>query len=173
MKNIKDNFLNKFKKDNQINCKKRQALIQFLNIISNDEWKRKSNILYAFTMRAPDDKNRKIIKIGGTRNSCDDRMGSYLCGHHIKGRGKSGKASETNKYVYNTIYHYLRMGYKFELWRCVLPEIKINLPWNGSFIKRTPQYFHVYESKAIEIYKKLNNNNSPFFCDNSDPNERE
>jgi hypothetical protein len=52
--------------------------------------------------------NGYIIKIGGTRTGLKERCGSYLCGHHIEERDKSGDCSKTNAYIYNTFEFYLR-----------------------------------------------------------------
>ena len=164
--------------DENLQC--RDSLIRFDSINSNEQWNMALNYIYLIAMRDPHEKEKwRIVKIGGTRKSMKDRTGSYLCGHHIKGRDKSGKASETNKYLYNSLYHYLRVGYEFKIFVCELPIIPLLLPWGKNEkdeIKHTEyvsQYYHMYESKIIEVYKKMNNNNSPFFCNNSDPNERD
>ena len=52
--------------------------------------------------------NDYIIKIGGTRTGLKERCGSYLCGHHVEERDKSGDCSKTNAYIYNTFEFYLR-----------------------------------------------------------------
>ena len=58
--------------------------------------------IYIFTI------NNYIVKIGGTRNGLKDRTNSYLCGHYILERGKSGKCSITNAFIYNTFDFYLQ-----------------------------------------------------------------
>lgn len=58
--------------------------------------------IYIFTI------NDHIVKIEGTRTCLKDRCISYLCGHHTTDRGKSGKCSGTNAYIYNTFYFYLK-----------------------------------------------------------------
>ena len=164
--------------DEDLQC--RDTLIRFNPINSNEQWNTALNYIYLIAMRNPHEKEKwRIVKIGGTRKSMKDRTGSYLCGHHIKGRDKSGKASETNKYLYNSLYHYLRVGYEFKIFLCELPIIPLLLPWGKNekdeikYTEYVSQYYHMYESKIIEVYKKMNNDNSPFFCNNSDPNERD
>jgi hypothetical protein len=60
--------------------------------------------------------NDYIVKIGGTRAGLRGRANSYLCGHHIKERSKSGDCSKTNGFIYNTFVHYLNKGFKIEMY---------------------------------------------------------
>ena len=57
-----------------------------------------------------------IVKIGGTRTGLKGRVSSYLCGHHIEERGKSGDCSKTNGFIYNTMEFYLNLGCKIKMY---------------------------------------------------------
>ena len=84
--------------------KKRKTLIQFNPIIQSKEFNKKNEWIYLFVI------NNRIVKIGGTRMGLRNRAASYLCGHHIKERKKSGKCSITNAIIYNTFLFYLSNG---------------------------------------------------------------
>lgn len=145
--------------------KKRNTLIKLANfnkqlIDKKKEW------LYIIVI------NNKIVKIGGTRSGIKERFGSYLCGHHIAERNKSGKASETNKYVYNTLYFYLEQGCEIKLYGYELPVEEITRIVFGKETKIRVQTYHSYESVLIDEFKKQNGF-IPFLCDNSDPDYKE
>jgi len=70
--------------------KKRNTLIQFVPTISTEAFNKKTEWLYLLVI------NGMIVKIGGTRTGLKGRVASYLCGHHIEERGKSGDCSKTN-----------------------------------------------------------------------------
>ncbi len=142
--------------------KKRNTLIQFIPLITKEEFKKKSEWLYLFVI------NNRIIKIGETRNGIKERITSYLCGHHIKERGKSGDCSKTNAFIYNTFEFYLNLGCKIEMYGYKLPkkEIKINIFGEERII--TAQTYHAYESIFLEEYKR-NYNDYPILSDNCDP----
>jgi hypothetical protein len=158
--------------DNEINTsgkktglKKRNTLIKLENfdkklIEEKTEW------LYILTI------NKRIVKIGGTRDGIKNRFGSYLCGHHIPERQKSNKASETNKYIYNTLYFYLVNKCNIKLYGCKLPKEHII----GSALGEEPNFYaqtyHVYESILIGQYK-TKCGTIPFLCNNSDPEYKE
>ena len=116
--------------------------------------------------------NNRIVKIGGTRDGIKGRFGSYMCGHHIPERDKSGKASETNKYIYNTLYFYLLAGCSVKIYGYELPVEEITRTIIGKEIKIQVQTYHSYESVLIADYKKINKF-IPFLCDNSDPNYKQ
>jgi len=145
--------------------KKRNTVIQLANyddslLSQNDEW------IYAIVI------NDRMTKIGGTRNGIKGRWGSYMCGHHIPQRGKSGKASETNKYVYNTLDFYLQLGCEVKLYGYKLPVEEITRSVFGKDIVIRVQTYHSYESVLIDEFKRQHSF-VPFLCDNSDPNYRE
>lgn len=154
--------------DKEVNSrgeKKRQTLIKLDNFVK-EMIEGKKEWIYIICI------NGLIVKIGGTRNGFKERFGSYLCGHHITERNKSGKASETNKYVYNTLYFYLEMGCEVKVYGYELPvyEMKVDM-WGDEEIIKT-QTFHSYESSIINKFKKQTGF-IPFLCDNSDPEYRE
>lgn len=140
--------------------KKRQTEIKLNSPVKDDgEW------LYLITI------NNRIVKIGGTRKGLRARFGSYLCGYHIEKNRKSGKASETNKYVYNTLCSYLKKGYKVKYYGYKLPTEKETRNIFGEETEIHPQYFHAYESKLLDKFKKKYNY-LPFLNQNSDPEYR-
>ena len=126
----------------------------------------KTEWVYIFTI------NGRIIKIGGTRDGIKNRFGSYLCGHHIPERKKSGKASETNKYIYNTLYFYLENGCNIKLYGYKLPQEHITRSMFGKDVKIRVQTYHSYESILMDEYK-AQCGFIPFLCDNSDPEYKE
>lgn len=151
--------------DNDVNGKgnkKRNTVIKFIPD-DETEWRKTSEWVYLFTI------NDKIVKIGGTRNSLKDRAGSYLCGHHVEGRGKSNKCSVTNAFVYNTFDFYLENGYKIEMYGYPIPECLIKLNIFGEDVDVRAQVYLAYESKCLKEYKKQNGR-YPQLSDNADPN---
>ena len=131
-------------------------MIQFIPKISNEDFTKKNEWLYLLVI------NNRIVKIGGTRTGIKGRIISYLCGHHIEERGKSGDCSKTNGFIYNTFEFYLNLGCKIEITINILDkETKI-----------IAQTYHAYESTFLEDYKK-NYNKNPILSDNSDPDYRE
>jgi hypothetical protein len=146
--------------------KKRNTLIKFEPTIPNDEFVKKTEWLYMFTI------NGKIVKIGGTRTGLKGRVASYLCGHHIKERGKSGDCSKTNGFIYNTFEFYLNMGYDIQMYGYELPKTEITIEIFGKETKITAQTFHAYESTFLEDYKKMYNE-YPVLSDKCDPDYKE
>jgi hypothetical protein len=142
--------------------KKRTTLIELKSVVDGALLDQKSEWLYMIVI------NERITKIGGTRDGIKGRFGSYLCGHHIEERGKSGKASETNKYIYNTLYFYLEMGCDIKLFGYKLPEEEITRSVFGRDVKIRVQTYHSYESILINEFRKQCGF-IPFLCDNSDP----
>jgi hypothetical protein len=140
--------------------KKRNTLIALSNYF--DEINLKIEWIYIFVI------NGRIVKIGGTRDGIKNRFGSYLCGHHIQERGKSGKASETNKYIYNTLLFYLECGCKINIYGYKLPVEEITRNVFGRETKIRVQTYHGYESVLIEDFRKQTGF-IPYLCDNSDP----
>jgi hypothetical protein len=145
--------------------KKRNTLIKLDNF-NKELIDKKKEWIYIIVI------NSQIVKIGGTRSGIKERFGSYLCGHHIPERNKSGKASETNKYVYNTLYFYLELGCEIKLYGYELPVEEITRVAFGKETKIRVQTYHSYESVLIDEFKKQNGF-IPFLCDNSDPDYKE
>jgi hypothetical protein len=146
--------------------KKRNTLIQFIPKITNEEFNKKTEWLYLLVI------NDRIVKIGGTRTGLKGRVSSYLCGHHIEERGKSGDCSKTNGFIYNTFDFYLNLGCKIQMFGYELPKTEITIEIFGKETKITAQTYHAYESTFLEDYKK-NYNEYPILSDNCDPDYKE
>lgn len=143
-------------------AKKRNTLIQFVPRIDADEFQRKTEWLYLLVI------NGRIVKIGGTRTGLKGRVASYLCGHHIEERGKSGDCSKTNGFIYNTFEFYLQMGCTIEMYGYELPKTEITIEIFGKETRIVAQTFHAYESTFLEDYKKIYLE-YPLLSDNCDP----
>jgi hypothetical protein len=146
--------------------KKRNTLIEFVPKISAEDFNKKTEWLYLLVI------NDRIVKIGGTRTGIKGRVASYLCGHHIEERGKSGDCSKTNGFIYNTFEFYLRLGCKIEMYGYELPKTEITIEIFGKETKITAQTYHAYESTFLEDYKKKYNE-YPVLSDNCDPDYKE
>jgi hypothetical protein len=146
--------------------KKRNTLIQFVPRISSEDFNKKTEWLYLLVI------NGRIVKIGGTRTGLKGRVSSYLCGHHIEERGKSGDCSKTNGFIYNTFEFYLSLGCKIEMYGYELPKTEIIIEIFGKETKITAQTYHAYESTFLEDYKKQYNE-YPLLSDNCDPDYKE
>ena len=164
----KNNFIHvaNIELDNELNTKgtkKRNTLIRFVPQIELSLFNEESEWIYIFLV------NDRIVKIGGTRTGLKGRAASYLCGHHIEERGKSGDCSKTNGYIYNTFYFYLLNNVNIKMYAFQIPVVKqvYNILDRECEIKL--QTYHAYESIYIEDFKQLYGE-IPFLCDNSDPN---
>jgi len=143
-----------------------KTCILFDPIIDHNEWKNKtSQWIYIFTI------NEKIVKIGGTRSGLKGRSVSYMCGHHTTDRGKSGKCSVTNAYIYNTFEFYLRNDNSVKMYAFKIPDMKIEMPVWGKNVTFSPQTYTVFETSALEQYK-IECGSYPQLSDNSDPSHR-
>lgn len=118
--------------------------------------------IYIFTI------NNRIVKIGGTRTGLKGRVGSYLCGHHIKERGKSGDCSKTNGYIYNTFVFYANLNCDIKMYGFKLPKTEVEIEILDKKIKVIAQTYHAYESIYMADYKE-HYDMVPVLCDNSDP----
>lgn len=146
--------------------KKRNTLIQFVPKISIENFNKKTEWLYLLVI------NGMIVKIGGTRTGIKGRVISYLCGHHIEERGKSGDCSKTNGFIYNTIEFYLNLGCKIEMYGYELPKTDFTIDIFGKETKIIAQTYHAYESTFLEDYRK-NYGEYPILSDNADPDYKE
>jgi len=146
--------------------KKRNTLIQFIPTILIETFNKKTEWLYLFVI------NGMIVKIGGTRTGLKGRVASYLCGHHIEERGKSGDCSKTNGFIYNTFEFYLKLGCKIQMYGYELPKTEITIKIFDKEKKIIAQTYHAYESTFLEDYKK-NYNEYPILSDNCDPDYKE
>lgn len=149
------------KKDDGV--KKRKTVIQFIPSISDSEFKSKNEWIYILTIGG------KIVKIGGTRDGLKGRVGSYLCGHHIQERGKSGDCSKTNAYIYNTFDFYLNLGFEIEMYGYKLPNKEFEIEILGKKTMVKAQTYHAYETIYLEDYKN-NYKSYPQLSDNCDSN---
>lgn len=142
--------------------KKRGTVIQF-KYLDKHEWEERCEWIYIFSM------DGVIVKIGGTRTGLKGRAGSYLCGHHVPERNKSGDCSKTNGFIYNTFDHYLSLGRTIEMHAFKIPRVTVSLDILGRNIDVDAQVHHAYESRFLQEYK---NQTSHFPClsDNADPN---
>lgn len=140
--------------------KKRQTTIMVNPC--NTLWNKRGEYIYLFLY------NGKIVKIGGTRTSMKERFGSYLCGHHVCERGKSGKMSVTNTHLYHTIEKTLLDEDKWEIWAWCLPCEVIEKEIMGEHIRIIVQTYHAYESVTMKIFKKITGH-YPILSDNCDP----
>jgi len=145
---------------------KRKTVITFEPVIDSKEWNDSSQWIYIITI------NLFIVKIGGTRTGLKDRTGSYLCGHHTADRGKSGKCSVTNAYIYNTLDHYVEKGHSVQMYAFKIPQPVITLSIWGNDTTIVPQVYTAYETGALEEYKKVLGR-YPALSDNSDPSQRQ
>lgn len=143
----------------------KQTVLEFNPMIPTTEWKAKNEVIYIFTV------NDRIVKIGGSRNGLAERCSSYLCGHHIPERGKSGKCSVTNAYIYNTFAHYLQTGHTIRMYAFAIPPVMVTVSVWGDEKQVAAQVFHVFESQALDLYAKQCGHN-PCLSDNSDPSFR-
>lgn len=140
--------------------KQRNTMIQF--IPTSKLFKKDTEWLYLLLI------NGRIVKLGGTRNGLKKRAGSYLCGHHVKERGKSGDCSKTNGFIYNTLVFYLHLGCKVEMVGYELPKTIVRIEIFGKETLISAQTYHAYESTFMDDYKK-HYREYPFLCDNCDP----
>ena len=126
------------------------------------EWRKKSEIIYIFTI------DNKIVKIGGSRVGIAGRISSYLCGHHIYERSGNDKCSITNARVYNTFDYYLQEGHVIDMYVYILEDTISTQNIFGRDYDIYVQTYHAYESVALDIYKR-ENGKFPKLSDNSDP----
>ena len=146
--------------------KKRNTLIQFIPTIPLDEFNKKTEWLYLLLI------NDRIVKIGGTRVGIKGRVMSYMCGHHIAERGKSGDCSKTNGFIYNTFEFYLKLGCTIQMYGYELPRTEIEIKIFDRLTKIVTQTYHAYESTFLDDYKKKYEE-YPILCDNCDPDYKD
>ena len=142
--------------------KKRNTLIRFVPVIPDEQFNKKDEWLYLLVI------NGRIVKIGGTRTGLKGRVSSYLCGHHIEERGKSGDCSKTNGFIYNTFEFYLNNGCTIQMYGYKLPKTEVSIQIFDKETRITAQTYHAYESTFLEDYKK-EYKEYPILSDNCDP----
>ena len=116
--------------------------------------------------------NDRIVKIGGTRIGLKGRVASYMCGHHIKEREKSGDCSKTNGFIYNTFEFYLRLGCNIKMMGYKLPKTELTIDIFENSVTIVAQTYHAYETTFLEDYKKIYEN-YPLLNDNCDPDYKQ
>lgn len=151
-----------FDKKNKELKKKRKTLIKFEPTITHELFDQSIEWLYLFVI------NGRIVKIGGTRTGLKQRIKSYLCGHHVSERGKSGDCSKTNGYIYNTFEFYLQQGCVIQMYGYALPKIFLIHEIIGEKVKAPVQTYHIYESKYLKHYER-EYGDYPILNDNCDP----
>ena len=132
-----------FNSGKKTGTKKRNTLIQFIPKITDIQFNKKTEWLYLLTI------NDRIVKIGGTRTGIKGRVSSYLCGHHIIERGKSGDCSKTNGFIYNTFEFYLKLGCNIKMYGYELPKTEIIIDIFDKKTKINAQTYHAYESTFL------------------------
>ena len=143
----------------------RQTVIEFSPTVADAVWKQKTEWIYIFTI------DKRVVKIGGTRDGLYGRQSSYMCGHHTSDRGKSGKCSVTNAHLYNTFDHYIRAGHVVEMWACEIPAVEATVDIWGTMTKIRTQAYTAYETGAMDAYSREAGHYPPL-SDNSDPSHR-
>ena len=146
--------------------KKRKTVIQFVPTINAEDFKAKNEWLYLLVV------NDRIVKIGGTRVGLKGRVNSYLCGHHIQERGKSGDCSKTNAFIYNTLDFYLQLGCNIKMYGYKLPKTEFEVTIINKTKKVVAQTYHAYESTFLEEYKR-SYHSYPLLSDNCDPDYKD
>lgn len=142
--------------------------VVFVPQIEKEEYERKSEWIYTLTV------NDRLVKIGGTRDGLKGRISSYCCGIHVVENGKSGKASVTNSYIYNTFEFYLKLGCKIDMYGYELPVVNlppINIIDRENVIIRA-QTYPAYETIFMEDFTNLYGF-QPFLSNNCDSKYKE
>lgn len=142
---------------------KRATIITFQPVIDKTTWNDETTQwVYILTI------NNRIVKIGGTRTGLKSRVSSYLCGHHTEDRGKSGRCSVTNAYIYNTLDYVIKDGGIVKMYGFRIPSVTVHVNVWGSSVDVEAQVYNAYESKAITMYIR-ESGHSPQLSKNSDP----
>lgn len=141
--------------------KARNTVIKF-HPIDKKQWQKEVEHVYLIVV------NGRIVKIGGTRKGLKGRAASYLCGHHVQERQKSGRCSVTNAYVYNTLHFYLRNGFKIEIYAHEIEPVIVDVNIFGQIKKVSAQVYQAFESYCLEQYKRQVGT-YPILSDNADP----
>lgn len=141
---------------------KKNTVIKFEPLISKKEFSCRDEWLYLITI------NNHIVKLGGTRTGLKGRIGSYLCGHHITERNKSGDCSKTNAYIYNTIDFYLNLNCEIKMFGYKLPKVTTVVQILDKKVDIVVQTYHAYESTFLFNFK-TNYGFFPYLSDNCDP----
>ena len=128
-----------------------------------ETWKENAEQIYVIV------KDGFVMKIGGTRTGMKSRWSSYICGHHVTERGKSGKMSVTNAHLYHTIESGLLTGDKWEFYIWTIPTVTVSVDILGKMCEIKAQTYHAYESRSMSLFKTLSGGMSPTLSENCDP----
>lgn len=150
--------------DNDFTAKGKKARNTVIKFEPNDkkQWQKEVEYVYLIVV------NGKIVKIGGTRKGLKGRAASYLCGHHVQERQKSGRCSVTNAYVYNTLHFYLKNGFTIEIYAYEIEPVIVDVNIFGQVRKVSAQVYQAFEAYCLEEYKKQTGK-YPVLSDNADP----
>lgn len=140
-----------------------QTCVRFVPCV--EDWKARAEWVYLLVFGG------RVVKIGGTSNGLHERAQSYLCGHHVVERGKSGKCSVTNAVVYHTLEAALRAGQGVRVYGWRLPEVTHTTDVLGREVRIRCQTFHAYEGALIDAYRAAHGAPPPL-CVNSSPETR-
>ena len=118
--------------------------------------------------------NDKIIKIGGTKTGLKARIGSYHCGHYIRGQTRrgggvvDGRCSVTNAYNYWTIKDRLETGNTIKIYFHPIPDTFMELDVYGEIQQVLVQTYDRFETIALNRYRDVIGQ-FPVLSDNSHP----
>jgi hypothetical protein len=125
-----------------------KKVIRFDPLIPKHIYARRSEWIYLFLV---DD---CIVKIGGTRTGIRGRVSSYMSGHYVRERGKSGDCSTTNAFLYHTFEYYLKQGHQIQMWGYELPPFHAQLFIWDKMENITTQTYHLYENLLLQDFKR-------------------
>jgi hypothetical protein len=127
--------------------KARQTLIKFVPTISEKDWKKRGEYIYLLIV------DGKIVKLGCSRTSKEERTGGYLAGHGVP-EVTGGTAGSTNAFVYWTFVKLLSDGKKIEMLSAEIPKAVVVQTFFGFTDKIETQVCHRWERHAMIEYKK-------------------
>jgi hypothetical protein len=150
--------------DDDITAKGKKARNTVIKFAPNNQkqWQKQVEYVYLIVV------NNRIVKIGGTRKGLKGRASSYLCGHHVQERQKSGRCSVTNAYVYNTLHFYLKNGFLIEIYAYEIEPVIVDVDIFGQIKRVSAQVYQAFEAYCLEEYKKQTGK-YPVLSDNADP----
>jgi hypothetical protein len=143
--------------------KARQTLIKFVPTISEKDWKKRGEYIYLLIV------DRKIVKLGCSRTSKEERTGGYLAGHGIP-EVTGGTASSTNAFIYWTFVWLLSHGKKIEMFSAEIPKAVVVQTFFGFTDEIETQVCHRWERHAMIKYQKQFGKLPPL-SSNYDPSE--
>jgi len=127
--------------------KARQTLIKFVPTISEKDWKKRGEYIYLLIV------DGKIVKLGCSRTSKEERTGGYLSGHGIP-EITGGTAGSTNAFIYWTFVWLLSQGKKIEMFSAEIPKAIVVQTFFGFTDEIETQVCHRWERHAMIKYQK-------------------